>query len=131
MLWAASLAASLAVIVGGEALSFRRRDITASRVNTNSYSRQLGEGVRVLVIAGIPVGVVVAGIGSRLAMLMLRLTSPDAVRGIQSDDDFTIGRFTLAGTYNLLLLGAAIGIIGAAAYQWVRPWLLGRGGSVD
>ena len=81
--------------------------------------------MRLLVVAGIPVGVVVAGLGSRLAMLLLRVTSPDAVRGIQSDDDFTIGRFTLAGTYNLLVLGAGIGIIGAAAYQWVRPWLLG------
>lgn len=76
-------------------------------------------------VAGIPVGVVVAGIGSRLAMLLLRLTSPDAVRGVRSDDGFTIGRFTLAGTYSLLVLGAAIGLIGAAAYQWVRPWLLG------
>jgi len=81
--------------------------------------------VRVLVVAGIPFGVVIAGVGSRLAMLLLRLTSPDAVRGVQSDDDFTIGRFTLAGTYNLLLLGAVVGIIGVAAYQWVRPWLLG------
>lgn len=58
-------------------------------------------------------------------MLLLRLTSPDAARGIQSDDDFTIGRFSVAGTYNLLVLGAAIGVIGAAAYQWVRPGLLG------
>jgi len=58
-------------------------------------------------------------------MMLLRLTSPDAVRGIQSDDDFTIGRFTHAGTYNLLVLGAAIGITGAAVYQWVRPWLPG------
>ena len=45
--------------------------------------------------------------------------------GIQSDDDFTIGRFTLSGTYNLLVLGAAFGVIGAAVYQWVRPWLIG------
>lgn len=91
----------------------------------HQFRRDLGEGVRLLVVAGIPVGVVVAGLGSRLAMLLLRLTSPDAVRGVQSDDGFTIGRLTLAGTYNLLVLGAAIGIIGAAAYQWVRPWLLG------
>jgi hypothetical protein len=94
-------------------------------VSDNQYPRDLGEGVRLLVVAGIPVGVVVAGIGSRLAMLLLRLTSPDVVRGVQSDDDFTIGKFTLGGTYNLLVLGAAVGIIGAAAYQWVRPWLLG------
>jgi hypothetical protein len=97
-----------------------RRDPT-----TEQYPRDLREGLRLLVVAGIPVGVVVAGIGSRLAMLLLRLTSPHAVRGVQSDDDFTIGKFTLGGTYNLLVLGATVGIIGAAAYQWVRPWLLG------
>jgi hypothetical protein len=94
-------------------------------VTGTRFARDLGEGLRLLVVAGIPVGVVVAGLGSRLAMLLLRLTSPDAVRGVQSDDDFTIGRITLAGTYNLLVLGAVVGIIGAAAYQWVRPWLLG------
>jgi hypothetical protein len=79
-----------------------------------------------LVLAGIPTGAVVAGLGSRLAMLILRLTSHPRVDGLQSDDDFTIGRFTLGGTYNLMLIGAATGIIGAAAYQWVRPWLIGR-----
>ncbi len=78
-----------------------------------------------LVLAGIPTGALVAGLGSRLAMLILRLTSHPRVNGIQSDDDFTIGRFTLGGTYNLMVIGAAAGIIGAAAYQWVRPWLIG------
>jgi hypothetical protein len=78
-----------------------------------------------LALAGISTGVVVAGIGSRLAMLTLRLTSHPRVIGIQSDDDFTIGRFTFFGTYNLLVLGAAFGVIGAAVYQWVRPWLMG------
>jgi hypothetical protein len=84
---------------------------------------------RVIVVAGISVGVVVGGVGSRVAMLVLRLTSPDHVRGVTSDDGFTIGRVTLSGTYNLLLLGAAVGIIGAAAYRVVAPWLIGRGGS--
>jgi hypothetical protein len=81
--------------------------------------------LRVLILAGIPTGVVVIGLGSRLAMFALRLTSSPNVVGIQSDDDFTIGRFTLSGTYNLIVLGAAVGILGAAAYQWVRPWLIG------
>jgi hypothetical protein len=76
-------------------------------------------------VAGIPVGVVVVGVGSRLAMLLLRVTSPDRVRGVESDDGFTIGEVTLAGTYNLLLLGAAVGIIGVAAYRTVAPWLIG------
>jgi hypothetical protein len=83
--------------------------------------------VRVLVVAGVVVGVVVAGFGSRLAMFALRLTSPDQVRGVTSDDGFTIGRATLGGTYNLLVLGAVVGVIGAAAYRWVAPWLVGPG----
>jgi hypothetical protein len=86
---------------------------------------RVAEQLRVLTVAGIAVGVVVVGIGSRLAMLALRLTSPDSVIGVQSDDDFTIGRFTLSGSYNLLLLGAAVGIIGVAAYQCVEPRLIG------
>ena len=78
-----------------------------------------------LTLSGVPTGVVVAGLGSRVAMLVLRLTSDASVVGMQSDDDFTIGHFTLGGTYNLLVIGALVGIIGSAAYQWVRPWLIG------
>ena len=47
------------------------------------------------------------------------------MRGVKSDDGFVIGQVTLAGTYNLLLLGAIVGIIGAAAYLMVAPWLIG------
>lgn len=83
------------------------------------------EGMRVLVVGGISAGVVLIGIGSRLAMLLLRVTSPDRVRGVKSDDGFIIGQVTLAGTYNLMLLGAAFGVIGAAAYLMVSPWLIG------
>jgi len=85
------------------------------------------ERFRVLVVAGVSIGVLVVGVGSRLAMFVLRLTSPDQVIGLTSDDGFTIGRFTLGGTYNLLVLGAAVGLIGAAAYRAVAPWLLGPG----
>ena len=62
-------------------------------------------------------------------MLLLRLTSPDRVNGIRSDDDFVIGRFTLSGTYNLLMLGAAVGIVGAGVYRLVRPGCSARCGS--
>lgn len=86
---------------------------------------RLGERLWILVVAGISTGVVVVGVGSRLAMLVLRLTSPDRVHGLTSDDGFVIGRFTFGGTYNLLLLGAAIGVIGAATYRAVSPWLSG------
>ena len=83
------------------------------------------EGFRVLIVGGISAGVILIGVGSRLAMLLLRVTSPDSVRGVESDDGFIMGRVTLAGTYNLLMLGASVGIIGAAAYLLVAPWLIG------
>ncbi len=94
---------------------------------TDGPPGEILERFRVLVVAGVSVGVLVVGVGSRLAMFVLRLTTPDQVVGLTSDDGFTIGRFTLAGTYNLLMLGAAIGVIGAAAYRAVAPWLLGPG----
>jgi hypothetical protein len=79
----------------------------------------------VLVVGGIPLGVLIGGVGSRLAMLLLRITSPDHVHGVTSDDGFKIGQVTLLGTYNLLLLGAAVGVIGAGVYRLVAPWLIG------
>ena len=88
---------------------------------------EVGERLRVLLVAGIPTGVIVAGAGSRLAMLILRLSSPSSVQGRISDDGFVIGRFTLGGTYGLLLLGAFVGVLGAATYRAVAPWLLGPG----
>lgn len=90
-----------------------------------SLAAEVAARLRVLVMAGVPVGVVVAGAGGRLAMLALRVSSPDGVNGVTSDDGFTIGRFTLGGTYNLLVIGAVVGFIGAAAYRAVAPWLLG------
>lgn len=90
-----------------------------------SVGDEVAQRLWVVIVAGVPTGVLVAGVGSRLAMFVLRLTSPDYMRGVTSDDGFEIGRFTLGGTYNLLMLGAGVGLIGAATYQAVRPWLLG------
>lgn len=90
-----------------------------------SYGVELGELLRILLVAGLTVGLVGVGVGSRLTMYALRLTSPDSVTGRLSDDGFVIGRFTASGTYNLVVLGAVVGVIGAAAYVAVAPWLVG------
>ncbi|WP_157598323.1 hypothetical protein [Phycicoccus sp. Root101] len=90
-----------------------------------SYAQELIEVLRVVMVAGIGWGLVCAGLVGRLAMFVLRLTSPTSVRGVVSDDGFVIGRFTLSGTYNLAVVGAAVGVIGAAAYLAVAPWLIG------
>jgi hypothetical protein len=92
-----------------------------------TYGEELRELLRIAVVAGVSVGILVIGPGSRLAMFVLRVTSPGSVVGMESDDGFEIGRFTLSGSYQLLALGAAVGVIGALGYIAVAPWLIGPG----
>jgi hypothetical protein len=93
--------------------------------NASSFADEFWTCIRVVVIAGLVVGVPVIGLGSRLIMLLLRLTSPDSVIGATSDDGFTIGEFTLGGTYNLLMMGMGLGLLGAAVYLAIKPLLIG------
>lgn len=75
-----------------------------------------------MIAAGIA-GFLVGGIGGRLAMYVLRLTSGPEVIGLASDDDFVIGRFSF-DTLNLVIavtVGAAI--VGGPAYALLRLWL--------
>lgn len=81
--------------------------------------------IRATVVAGIWLGALVGGVGGRLAMMALRVLSPDSVRGVISDHGFTIGRLTFAGTTFLIVACAAIGLIGSLAYRWVEHWLIG------
>ena len=70
-----------------------------------TYGQELLELLRICVVAGVSVGILVIGLGSRLAMFVLRVTSPDYVVGMTSDDGFKIGQITLSGTYQLLTVG--------------------------
>jgi hypothetical protein len=65
--------------------------------------------------AGILCGAVVGGLGGRIAMFVLRLTSSDAIRGLKTDDDFTIGSISGA-TFFLVFFCASAGLLGGAAY---------------
>jgi len=67
-------------------------------------------------------GFLIGGVGGRLAMFILRLTSDDFVRGAESDDGFTIGRFSFETGF-LLIVTAALGSVAAIAYMSVRPAL--------
>ena len=95
--------------------------------SASTYGQELLELLRIAAVAGVSVGILVIGLGSRLAMFVLRVTSPGSVVGMESDDGFEIGRITLSGSYQLLALGAAVGVIGALGYVAVAPWLIGPG----
>lgn len=70
--------------------------------------------------AGAMAGFVVGGIGGRLAMLLLRLTSPEIVIGLTSDDGFVIGEVTVR-TLQLALGMTMLGAIYGVAYALLRP----------
>lgn len=69
--------------------------------------------------AGVIAGFLVGGIGGRLAMLLLRLTSSDIVIGVTSDDGFEIGVVSTQ-TFNLLFLTTALGAANGALYAALR-----------
>jgi len=77
-------------------------------------------------LAGLVCGALVGGVGGRLAMFVLRLTSSDAVRGMDTDDGFTIGVVTFA-TFFLIVSGAFVGAMGGLLYLVVRGWFPPRG----
>lgn len=73
-------------------------------------------------LIGFLCGALIGGAGGRLAMFVLRLTSDDSVRGLQTDDEFTIGEFTL-DTVFLIGFAAVLGAVGGLLYLAGREWL--------
>ena len=76
------------------------------------------------ILVGAGVGAVVGGLGGRLAMRILFLTTGDSVKGVTSDDGFFIGRFTLADTASLVAVTTLLGIVAALLYLGARPFVL-------
>jgi hypothetical protein len=87
-----------------------------------SWRRDLVGTVRWLsagALGGLIAGLVVGGVGGRLAMLVLRLTSDPALRGLETDDGFVIGQFS-GDTLFLLIFTAFLGLLGGLFYLVVR-----------
>ena len=81
-----------------------------------------GRKLSAVTAAGFLAGLLVGGIGSRLAMLILRLTSDPSLHGVETDDGFIIGQIS-TDSFFLIGLGAVSGLIGAVAYFIFRVWV--------
>src|SRR5439155_4938327 len=81
--------------------------------------REMAWRCLVAIGAGAIVGLVIGGVGGRLVMLVLRLTSDSSVQGVLTDDGFRIGQFTTA-TIFLLTVTAGLGGATSALYLFVR-----------
>jgi hypothetical protein len=90
-----------------------------TRAASSRDLRDVAWWVLVGAAAGAIAGLVVGGVGGRLAMLLLRLTSPDLVIGAISDDGFEIGVITPA-TLNLVAAMGAVGGVNGVLYAAVR-----------
>ena len=86
-----------------------------------AWARRIGAAVA----AGMLAGLVVGGIGGRIAMFILRVTSSSRVNGIESDDGFRIGQIS-GQTFFLLLATTALGAIGGLIYLFGRQWVPAR-----
>jgi hypothetical protein len=109
--------------------------VTVTTVGSGRLRTDLRVGVQpalrtlaTVTLIGVWCGVLVVGVISRLAMLLLAELNPE-VRGVTSDDGFVMGQFTLSGSVNLALLaGPLLGILGAGCYVALRglttgpPW---------
>jgi len=90
-------------------------------------------------VAGAVCGVLIGGVGGRIAMSVLAGLNPEDA-GVISDDGFEMGRVTVSGTAQLLLSTCQFGLIGALIYvglrhlaigpRWVRVASLTAGGTV-
>lgn len=77
-----------------------------------------------IVAVGLGLGVLVGGVVGRLLMFALIQLNEDA-RGRVSDDGFEMGRFTLSGSLNLLIVGALLGAFGGVVYAGARHLTFG------
>lgn len=78
--------------------------------------------VSTAVVAGVSMGALIGGIGGRIAMFVLRVTSDPALHGAKTDDGFIIGQISGA-TLFLVIITSALGVLGGAFYLAVRSWL--------
>ncbi|MGL6279361.1 MAG: hypothetical protein ACRC50_07385 [Gaiella sp.] len=91
---------------------------TSSRSRSGDL-RAVAWWVLVGVAAGAIAGGLIGGVGGRLAMLVLRLTSPESVVGVISDDGFEIGVVT-TDSISLVAGMAMLGGINGVLYVTLR-----------
>jgi hypothetical protein len=88
------------------------------RDDVTRVGRPVGAGF----VGGAAAGFLLGGIGGRLVMLLLRLTSSDALRGVDTDDGFEIGVFS-TGTFFLVVAMTVLGGVGGIVYAGARGLL--------
>jgi hypothetical protein len=78
-------------------------------------------------VAGIVVGILVAGLGGRLVMRLATILHEGTV-GFRTENGEVIGEITLGGTLALMTFGGlGMGLVAGTIWVIVSPWLPGSG----
>ena len=93
-----------------------RERLTPATARDGLTRLAVGSGV------GFAAGALIGGVGGRLAMLLLRVTSDSSLIGMTTDDGFRTGSFT-TDTFFLLAVTAIGGAGLGVAYVGARRWL--------
>ncbi len=88
---------------------------------------RLGAYLLPSIIAALAAGLLIAGVGGRLAMFLLRVTSGDHAAGMESDDGFIIGQFTSSTFFLVLGLTVGSAVVLGPLFALVRLWITGHG----
>lgn len=108
--------------------------VTIPKVDAAPSASAFGDGVRTPIVeilreitrgglAGLIVGLVVAGIGGRIVMRLAALLVPTSV-GAHTENGNVIGDITVDGTLALILFGGlGLGVVIASLWVMVSPWL--------
>ena len=81
-------------------------------------------GFAAVFVAGGLAGLLVGGLGSRVAMRIAALTARHVAQGLTTEAGATVGRITLEGTVFLVLFaGVGSALVGTAFYPTTRAWL--------
>jgi hypothetical protein len=76
--------------------------------------------------AGAITGVVVAGVGGRIAMRLAALLVPQAT-GSSTENGFRIGDITLGGSLGLVFFGLLVGLLVGMLWVIISPWIPSSG----
>jgi hypothetical protein len=98
--------------------------VSAAATLERPQERAALQGFAGVFVAGGVAGVVIGGLGTRIAMRIAALTASDVAQGLRTEAGATIGRITLEGTLFLIAFaGIGSALVGTAFYVTTLPWL--------
>ena len=90
-------------------------------------SDRVARMVVVGILGGIPVGILVGGVGARLIMRVLAMVNEEQA-GVLTENGAISGEITAGGTISLIIsVGVVSGVISGFGYVMIRRWLPSEG----